>query len=241
MLGSGLLPLKLRRFARLTVDIRPAPVQHGDVSQNGEYSYLRWLIPDSWPQTLAEVGANDGVTYSNSRNFLEQGWRGVLVEPHPLNFRRLQANVVGDVALFECACSAEAGEAALFDDTGSGGAQLMATLVTADNDWYRHTRSNRSVMVELRRLDDVLNEARMPFDFTFLSVDTEGYDHSVLAGLGEFRPRVVLTERALREVDDAMRKQELLTAAGYLVVDRVGCNEVYVHRDYLGDLAHAMD
>lgn len=242
MMGSQLLPAPARRFARLLVDLRPAKPIRGDVSQNGEYSYLRWLLPAEWPRTLVEVGANDGVTLSNSRNLLLDGWRGVLVEPHPTTFSRLQANTAGtNVHLFNCAASESDGEAQLYEDTSKGGSNLMATLTTADNTWYDHTRSDRSLPVGLRRLEHILDEANFDHDFTLLSTDTEGHDTSVLAGLGEYRPRVILTERWLRVTGDALAKQALLTQLGYIVVDRLACNEVYVYREWLSELPHLHD
>ena len=239
MIATRLLPPRVRRQARLMVDIRPAKLLRGDVSQNGEFSYLHWLLPTDWPRVLVEVGANDGVTFSNSRNYLLAGWKGVLIEPHPRNFERLQANAAKtDACLYNCAASDSEGEAQLFEDTSSNDLNLMATLVTVDNSWYQATRSTSSVKVTLRRLDSILAEAGVQQDFTLLSTDTEGYDASVLRGLGGFRPRLILTERALSVSGDALEKQAVLTELGYVYCDRVGCNEVYVHLDWLGSLPH---
>jgi FkbM family methyltransferase len=227
---------------RLAVDLRPARPIRGDVSQNGEYSFLRWLLPESWPHSLVEVGANDGVTFSNSRNLLLEGWRGVLIEPHPDTFAKLAANTVDtDAILFNCAASSDGGEAPLFEDTATDGARLMATLSTDDNPWFDRTRSERSIPVRLRRLDEILDEAKFDTDFTLLSIDTEGHDASVLGGLGAYRPRVVMTERYLRKVEVAVAKQSLLTAMGYLYTYRLACNEVYIHRNWLLDLPHVLD
>ncbi|WP_341927816.1 FkbM family methyltransferase [Nocardioides psychrotolerans] len=232
MLGSALLPSSARRFARLAVDLRPARPQWGDVSQNGEYSYLKWLIPSDWPRTMVEVGANDGLTYSNSYNLLRDGWKAVLVEPHPENYKRLVENTGSvDAILFEAAASESAGSADLFEDTATDGHNLMATLQTTDSAWYDATRSDRSVPVKLRRLDEMLDEAGFDHDFSVLSADTEGHDAAVLAGMGAYTPRVILTERDLNIPAQAHVKQQELTRRGYLVVDRVGCNEIYMHRD----------
>jgi FkbM family methyltransferase len=242
MIGTRVLPSGAVQHIKRMVDLRPAKPIRGDVSQNGEYSYLNWLIPSNWPKTLVEVGANDGKTFSNSYNLLRAGWKGVLVEPHPGTFAKLQANTAGtDVRLFNFAASAEAGEAALFEDTAAGDSNLMATLTTANNAWYDQTRSGTSLKVQLRRLDWMLEEAGTETDFTFMSTDTEGHDAAVLEGIGVFRPRVLMTERALTVTEDALRKQALLTDLGYVYADRVHCNEVYIHRDWLAALPHLHD
>lgn len=49
-------------------------------SQNKEDLFVSQYFGDH-KGTLLDVGANDGVTLSNSRLLIEQGWRGHLVEP----------------------------------------------------------------------------------------------------------------------------------------------------------------
>ena len=39
---------------------------------------------------LLDLGANDGITFSNSRLLIENGWGGVLVEASPLTFKKLE-------------------------------------------------------------------------------------------------------------------------------------------------------
>jgi FkbM family methyltransferase len=39
---------------------------------------------------LLDIGANDGITLSNSREMIVRGWGGVLVEPSPTAFKKLK-------------------------------------------------------------------------------------------------------------------------------------------------------
>jgi FkbM family methyltransferase len=41
---------------------------------------------------LLDIGAYDGITFSNTRALLFNGWSGVLVEPNPFNFVKLVSN-----------------------------------------------------------------------------------------------------------------------------------------------------
>jgi len=63
---------------------------------------------------LVDVGANDGITFSNSRALLERKWKGMLVDPNPTAFRLLVDNSEGfegvtvhNVACLDCDCIVE--------------------------------------------------------------------------------------------------------------------------------------
>lgn len=64
-----------------------------DFSSHGQPIYLRRFLSPSVPATLVHVGAGDGVFQSNSREFLLEGWQGVLIESDPALFERLNRNV----------------------------------------------------------------------------------------------------------------------------------------------------
>ncbi len=54
---------------------------------------------------FVELGANDGVTQSNSLHFEKfRGWRGLLVEPTPHNFIKCRKNRAARSAVFCAAC-----------------------------------------------------------------------------------------------------------------------------------------
>ena len=61
-------------------------------SQNDEEEMiLRYFGRDPVvaPTRFLDIGAFDGVTYSNTRRLLELGWSGVMVEPDPFNLVKL--------------------------------------------------------------------------------------------------------------------------------------------------------
>lgn len=80
-----------------------------DRSQAGETTLLRKLAK-------LDVGANEGVTISNSLPFIELGWRAILVEPAPAVFKKLVANRGGrdNVTCLQIACCDKSGEADLY-------------------------------------------------------------------------------------------------------------------------------
>ena len=61
-------------------------------SQNKEdLSVLNYFGKD-FKGLVLDIGANDGITLSNSRLLIESGWDGVLVEPSPKAYAKLLEN-----------------------------------------------------------------------------------------------------------------------------------------------------
>ena len=58
-------------------------------AQYGEESIILDFFGQDSKGTVVDVGAADGIRYSNSRYLIELGWFGVLVEPHPTYFDKI--------------------------------------------------------------------------------------------------------------------------------------------------------
>lgn len=202
----------------------------GDTSELGEALAAAALVPDGAPQWVVEVGANDGVRCSNSRYFVRRGWRALLVEPNPVLFARLLANTgaAPGVTCVEAACSDAPGTMTLRTFEGDD-AGLLATLhpgaTEARGSGTSVVTSETEVRVE--RLTDLLAAHGVPARFGVLSVDTEGHDFAVLAGLDldRFRPAVLITE-----TDEASEpeKHAHLQRHGYRLADTVGVNTLWL-------------
>src|SRR5260370_33873249 len=87
----------------------------------------------------------------------------------------------------------------------------------------------RVIEVPVRRLDDILTEARTPAGFDFLSVDVEGHELEVLGGFdfARWRPRLVLLEDHVGN----LARHRFLKNAGYRLIRRFENNGWYVPRD----------
>lgn len=67
-------------------------------SQDGQDKFLyEEIFKDKKNGFFVEIGANDGVTLSNTKFFEDMGWEGVCVEPLPKSFEKLKLNR-------KCAC-----------------------------------------------------------------------------------------------------------------------------------------
>ena len=233
-IGLGIKTRLAALWYYVATDKLPALRYHvwDDTTEHGEYLVLRKLITPDFPKLVIEVGANDGFLASNSYPLIKRGWRAILIEPHPDVFRRLETRYKdsANVTTVNLACAETAGRFPLFmgkdEHTGS-----YSTLSTEDSDWFRQTRTNKSVEVMVERLDTILSRNECPKDIGLLSVDAEGLDLAVLAGLdfSQFLPRIIITEdEKTDEQETALKKKALLDSQGYRFWRRVHNNAIWL-------------
>ena len=168
-----------------------------DTTHNGEFRAMCRLLPKDPSKVVVDVGANDGFYGSNSFPFVARGWRAILIEPHPVVFEQLKERFgpSSHVTCLNLACAESRGQRPLFLGT-DGDTPSLSTLSDDPALLSQKGRTNKSMLVPVETLADVLNAREIPRDFGVLTVDTEGMDYEVLLGLdcSVWRPRVIITE-----------------------------------------------
>ena len=206
-----------------------------DYSQYGQALILQQLLTDDTPQFLVDIGANDGICGSNSRTFLEQGWRGVLVEPMPQVFARLQANTIDlpGVRLVQAACSDRNGTASI--RLGKDGALGQLSSLSEDPA-LANNLSDERIEVRTATLEDLLWKYQVPRDFGVLLVDTEGWDLAALRGLERAysKPRIILTEDFVSTNEE---KYAFLRGQKYQLAGNWGGDSLWVSKSHPVDQA----
>ena len=137
---------------------------------------------------FVELGANDGIRQSNTAFFeFFRGWRGVLVEPSPSGYRSCQVQRPKSRS-FHAACVGPDFQQSYIEGDFTG--DLMSSV-----DGKRLGSPTR-IQVPARTLTSILESAGAPASFDLLSLDTEGYELSVLEGLdlNQYRPRYMVIE-----------------------------------------------
>jgi FkbM family methyltransferase len=164
-----------------------------------------------------EVGANDGVTLSNTYHFEKLGWRCILVEPNPALCREIHLRRGERTTLFECAASTSNGTAMLH--MGGGTDDLYSSLESVESE----TEGGKfiDVTAPTRTLDSMLEEAGVG-EIDFISIDVEGHEILVLGGfdLNRWKPRIVLLEDNKDLSDDTVCQH--MDNAGYFRFYRTG-------------------
>jgi FkbM family methyltransferase len=151
-------------------------------SQNQEEKYILEFFKGK-TGTLLDIGANDGVTFSNSRALIEREWVADLVEPSPKAFERLEVLYEGNknVYLWNCAISNQSGHAFLLE-SGSlidkGDTSLVSSLKKDETVRWKKVDFVK-VEVETCTINDLSAYSDIP-NWDFISIDAEGYDLEIL-------------------------------------------------------------
>jgi FkbM family methyltransferase len=168
---------------------------------------------------FVEVGANDPERSSQTWHLEQRGWTGVLVEPLPELAARLRERRRARVYQVACSSPRNAGKLLTLQIAGAHSSLEPGYFVAG-------TRICGEMQVEARTLDEILIEAQAPQPIDFLSIDVEGHETEVLAGvdLSRWRPRLILVEDHAKH----LRIHRALSARGYRWVRRTSNNGWYV-------------
>jgi FkbM family methyltransferase len=194
----------------------------GQLTHQEEEELVREFFRNATSGFFVEVGANHP-TYASQTWHLEQaGWTGVLIEPQPDLATKLAATRAAKVFAVACASPEEAGRSLPLHVAGPLSSLDPSQMAPG-------ARAERVIVVPVRTLDDVLQEARAPTPIDFLSIDVEGHEIKVLLGFdfARWRPRLILIEDHVGNLD----RHRFLQSRGYRLVRRAGNNGWYVPKD----------
>jgi FkbM family methyltransferase len=148
----------------------------------------RWLFEGMTGGTFVDIGAHDGVTYSNSFFFeTVRAWQGLAIEPNPDAFAKAAAN--RRCTVLNCCVSSSTGTVPFLKI--SGYSEMLSGIV--DNYHPEHRQrveqeigqfggSAEIIPVEARNLNDLAAQNGLA-DITYLSIDTEGSELPILQSI----------------------------------------------------------
>ena len=177
---------------------------------------------------FVQVGAHDGSLADPIRDYATSGWRGIMIEPHPVYFAELNALHGARSALTLVNCAVSDIEASFdlyhlaesqrvqFPDWARGCASMSRARLEEvlsgrrlDEQRVDPDRDIAAVRVAARRLDTILAEAGAE-TADFLIVDVEGWELNVLNSVDLDR---LALRAALIECNGPDRTQEAEIAA----------------------------
>jgi FkbM family methyltransferase len=142
-------------------------------SQNDEEKYIVEFFKDRVGSFL-DIGAYDGITFSNTRRLWELGWSGVLVEPNPDSFSRLQANYTDDrVILVNAGINSSPGLTPFFSSKDA-----VSTSVDSHKTLWEKAVAFQKIYVNMTTVGDILDA--FPGKYPFVNIDVEGDNLQVL-------------------------------------------------------------
>lgn len=183
-----------------------------------------------------EVGASDGIKYSNSLFFEESlGWTGICIEPNPSAFMELKLN--RECFVHECAIDIDDGFA---DFTKNVGYTEQLSGITKyydprqlsriaewidgnadDGGVVNESGSSTTIKVATRRLDSILNEHQIDY-VDYISIDVEGAEISVLKSIDFDAVYVDVIGFEVNWSEPALDTIEFLSSNGFVKLANVG-------------------
>lgn len=207
--------------------------------QHEDQFLLKHFFPKKTNGFFIELGALDGVLYSNTKFFEdERGWNGILIEAAPNLFEQLKQNRP-NCELHHCAVCETNGEVEFI------GTNAVAGMVhTYDKNQMKHWQekqllpsSDEMFKVPSRRFDSIVKHNRIK-KVDFMVVDVEGGEIEVLNSFDWKIDVSVLIYEASSSGSKINRQNtkacmNLAKNLGYTRLPRLGGNEVWYRKDLI--------
>lgn len=181
-----------------------------------------------------EVGANDGLTQSNTAYFEKNlNWTGLLIEPNNEQFLKCKENrknsIVENYALVSKNYKEECVIGNFTNQKANGLMSMTLDLgdYTEDHMLKQKNEILSEQLVKCRSITLTKLLDNHNFDkIDFFSLDVEGYEISVLNGLdfNKYRPKYILIETANREIYQN-KIREYMKEKNYIFLERLSLND----------------
>jgi FkbM family methyltransferase len=163
--------------------LRTVKIKHTGMtrySQNNEQDIILHYFSNQ-SGVFLDIGANDGVTLSNTYALQQLNWAGVLVEPSEKAFNRIYRNE--RVCTFNVAIGQHDGTCSFYEmgnHLNRGDVSLLSTIKKSEtNRWKRHRVQFKERITEVWTIATLLQASKYKV-FDFISIDAEGMDFEIL-------------------------------------------------------------
>ena len=166
-------------------------------SQNQEEKIILEYFQDH-VGVFIDIGANDGITFSNTRALAERGWKGVFVEPSPKAFEKLTELYKGHKGfyIYPYALSSHNGKAMLQESgplCSPADVGLVSTFHSHEKARFDKSVNYSPVEVKTFRWKTFLNRLTIK-EFDMISMDCEGDELNILPQIDLSKTRLICIE-----------------------------------------------
>jgi FkbM family methyltransferase len=198
-------------------------------AQHGEDVFLMDYFEDHTQGVFVEIGAYDGIQFSNTYALEQLGWTGLLVEAHPDNVEACRRNRPRSVVEHCAMAGPEASGTVTFNVVMGRGGDLLSAVSPDEKHVIRCRREGegiRTVSVPCMGFDGLMQRHPLP-RIDFLSIDIEGGEIDALRGVDfeRLRPRLILLEANGRE--ERERLHQFMAQRAYRPLREFGVNVLF--------------
>ncbi|MFH0806301.1 MAG: FkbM family methyltransferase [Candidatus Brennerbacteria bacterium] len=151
---------------------------------------------------FVEIGAMEGIRFSNTYLLELMGWEGICMEPHPDYFELLEKNRPRSITIRAAAGKEDRGSVDFYTNFRGSMSTLDKNLEGFFKSHYgKFFGGFKTIQVPLVTLNTLLQKHHAPTPIDVLSVDTEGTEKDVFLGFDfkRYVPRVVIAEISIRK------------------------------------------
>ena len=172
-------------------------IKKDSYAQHGEDKLVEQLLPNG-VHSFIDIGANDGVLFSNTYKFAKNGAEGLCVEPSKSSFMKLRLNHLFHPAV-QCVHSAISNRNGLLFLKEEGYECTLSSISKKE--------AKGCVKIHAMTFDSLLNKFPSFQEIDLLSVDVEGHEDEVFSSLknDEFSAKIIILE------SDKSKKSDLLS------------------------------
>lgn len=187
---------------------------------------------------FVEVGAYDGIKFSNTFGLVKRDWTGFLIEPDPDLYLKCIENVGAykNIQVINKAVSSSNSKAVLHRQGPLSTLSLESHQAYKELDWALGESIKKSVLVECLTMDTILQEIGIQTTFDLLVVDVEGHEVEVFSSfdLNHWRPSMIIVELPDLHPDfpqleaPYLKLKKSIEAANYSVIYKDHINTIFV-------------
>jgi len=198
------------------------PIFYG---QMGEDKHIHFkYFPTLRGGTFLEMGALDGVKYSNTKFFEDSmGWSGVLIEPIPSAFELLRINRSRSKS-YNLAVSKTEGFLEIYNH-GAVSSLKENTTKEFFEGWHKNNNIE-IIKVPSKRLDSVLHDSGIK-RIDFWSLDVEGSEFEALQTMDWTIPVYLICIE--KQGDRKALCDSILRSNGFIFTEELAHNEVWIN------------
>jgi FkbM family methyltransferase len=202
-------------------------------SQFGEDVILSSYFNNNYKGVCVEVGADDGISGSNTYHFEKKGWNCICVEPVLESYNKcklIRDNVIN------CCISDYNKDNVDFSvvTLNNTNTSAISSLKIDDRLITSHESHNPEVYivkVNVRTLTSIFKDNNFPIDIDFISIDTENTELDVVKGIrfDEYNIKFLVIENNFNEPF----VEEYLILQNFKKIKRNAVNDIYVNNNYI--------
>ena len=211
--------------------------KHVKCSQYGECYIFKRMFEDRSSGYFIDIGAADGLRYSNTINLINEGWKGIAVEPCRHFVNVLQKNYAEEnIEIFAGAVSNYNGRSNFYV-CGEGKHSQISTIVKDQYEsikesdlWKKEGKFTEEYEVEIIDPKSLLKKYNVPKKIQLVDIDAEASEMDILNAWPWHMYEVEVFCIEFSMGIDVLDK--FMTSKGYCIFVQTGGNSIYCQKQH---------